>query len=451
MSRMLEGPIAPALAVLALPNVGIVVAQSLATMADAGFVGQLGVVPLAVIALAFPIQALLSMLSQGAVGGGISSAIARALGSGDQDRAEALVFHALIVSVVLGAIYTLIFCIFARHTFYFLGGRGAVLDGTVAYAQIVFGGSILIWVGNSCASVLRGTGNMVVPGTVLVTALLASIPLSGALTLGWLGLPSLGVRGPAIAFLTAFATAGAVMAAYILSGRAGLRIRLSGVRPQRELFADIMRVGLVGGANAVLTIITIIIVTALVGRFGNEALAGYGLGSRLEIMLVPIAFGVGGALTAMVGLNRGAKQFARARRIAWSGGAVVFAICALIGLVAAVAPNWWLDLFTANPGARAVAQTYLQIAGPAYGFFGLGMALYFASQGTGRMELPLAAGAVRTGLVAGLGSVMVLLLGAPLWALFACVAAGLVAFGVLLGAAVRYSRVWNPDTETDRR
>ncbi|MCB1510600.1 MAG: MATE family efflux transporter, partial [Hyphomicrobiaceae bacterium] len=120
MTRLLEGPIAPALAGLALPNAGIVVAQSLATMADAGFVGQLGVVPLAVIALAFPIQALLGMLSQGAVGGGISSAIARALGSGDQERAEALVVHALIISVVLGAIYTLIFSVFARPTFYLL-------------------------------------------------------------------------------------------------------------------------------------------------------------------------------------------------------------------------------------------------------------------------------------------------------------------------------------------
>lgn len=443
--RILEGPIPPVLAGLALPNAAIVVAQSLATVADAYFLGQLGVVPLAAVALAFPIQALLSMLSQGAVGGGISSAIARALGSGDVQRAEALVVHALIISVVLGAIYTLLFAVLARETFQLFGGRGDALEGTVAYAEVLFGATILIWIANSFASVLRGTGNMMVPGVVMVTALLVSIPLSGALTHGWFGLPAFGVRGPALAFVAVFTVSGFLMGAYVISGQAGIRFRLRGVVLKAEMFLDILRVGLVGGANAVLTVLTIIIVTALVGRYGTEALAGYGLGSRLEIMLVPIAFGVGGALTAMVGLNRGARQFARARRVAWFGGGVVFAITGLIGLVAAIAPDLWLNLFTTNPQAREIARTYLHIAGPGYGFFGFAMALYFATQGTGRMELPLLAGAVRTLIIAGGGAFAVLWLQAPLVWLFGFVGAGLVAFGIIMAMVLGFSRVWNPD------
>lgn len=447
MQRLLEGPIAPALAQLAIPNVAIVTAQSLATIADAAFVGQIGVVPLAAIALAFPVQALLGMLSQGAVGGGISSAVARALGAGDQARAEALVIHAIIISVILSAIFTLIFGILARPTFYLLGGRGAALDSTVAYAQILFGGTALIWIGNSFASVLRGTGNMIVPAAVMVTTLTLSIPLSGALTLGWFGLPALGVRGPAVAFVAAFTISGIVLGGYLLSGRAGLHIRLRGISLKAEMFMDILRVGLVAGANAVLTILTIIAVTALVGRYGTAALAGYGLGSRLEIMLVPIAFGVGGALTAMVGTNRGARQFARARRIAWVGGLSVFAICAAIGLTVAIAPTLWLDWFTSNAEARAIAETYLRIAGPTYAFFGLGMALYFATQGTGHMLWPLAAGVFRVAIVVGGGSVLTLGLGAALEWLFVCVTLGLAVFGLTIAGAVKYSAVWNPDRQ----
>lgn len=442
---LLEGAIGPTLARLAVPNVGIVITQSLATIADAFYVGHLGVVPLAVIALAFPVQALLGMLSQGAVGGGISSSVARAIGSGDQERAEAIVAHAVVISLVLGAIFTVVFGILARPTFYILGGRGDVLDGTVAYAHILFGSTILIWLSNSFASILRGTGNMIVPASAMITSLLLSIPLSGALTLGWFGLPALGIRGPATAFVCAFTASGLAMAAYLLSGRAGLRFRLLGVSLKGEIFADILRVGLVSGANAVLTIFTINAVTAMVGRFGTEALAGYGLGSRLEIMLVPIAFGVGGALTAMVGMNRGARQYARARRIAWFGGGTVFAICAVIGMIVTIAPDLWLDLFTTNAAARDIARTYLHTAGPGYAFFGLGMALYFATQGTGRMGWPLAAGVARAVIVAGLGATLTIAFGASLFWLFVCVVAGLVAFGLINAFAVRFTRIWNPD------
>jgi len=445
IKRLLEGPIAPTLALLAIPNLAIVTAQSLATMADAFFVGQVGVVPLAAIAVVFPIQALLGMLSQGAVGGGISSAVARALGANDQPRAEALIIHALLISIALSVLYTITFAVFARPTFHFLGSRGLALDSAVAYAQVLFGGTIVIWVGNTFASVLRGTGNMLVPAIAMGTALVLSIPLSGGLTLGWFGLPAFGVRGPAIAFVLAFSTSGLLMAGYLISGRAGIRLSLKGFTLQRELFSDILRVGLVASGNAVLTILTIVIVTALVGRYGTEALAGYGLGSRLEIMLVPIAFGIGGALTAMVGINRGALAYGRARRIAWLGGMTVFAISTVIGLTVAIYPDLWVDLYTTNPKAQEIARSYLRISGPAYGVFGLGMALYFATQGTGRMMLPLTAGILRTVIVAGVGGLLVVWFAAPLTWLFATVAAGLVVFGGFIAGAVRFSRLWNPD------
>lgn len=444
MRLLVEGPIGPTLARLAAPNILVSAVQTCITVADAIYLGQLGVAPLAAVALVFPIQALMVMMSAGAMGGGVSSSVARALGAGDRGRAEALAAHALVIALVMAAVYTALFAVFARPVFAALGGQGAALDGAAAYAEILFGASVIIWLANTLASVLRGTGNMIVPSAVLIATAVITVVASGTLTLGWFGVPAFGVRGPALAFAGGSTIAAAVLAGYVLLGRAGLRLGLAGLGFRASLFADIMRVGLVACGNALLTIATVAVVTALVGRYGTAALAGYGLGSRLELMLIPLSFGVGGALTAMVGANRGAGEHARARRAAWLGSAAVFAATGALGIVFAIAPDLWIGLFTTDPQAVAFARTYLGIAGPFYGFFGLGMTLYFASQGTGNMVWPFAAGAVRIAVAAGLGAVSALALGLTIEWLFACVAAGLALFGAVIAWSLT-RRVWHPD------
>jgi putative MATE family efflux protein len=377
------------------------------------------------------------------MGGGVASAIARALGAGDKARAEAAVLHALLIALGLAAVYTLLFAVFARPLFAPLGGEGAALDAAVAYAEVLFGGAAVICLANTLAAVLRGTGNMAVPAGIMITTAVLDIGLSGALTLGWAGLPALGVRGPAVAFVAMSAIAAVAMLAYLASARSGFGLRLGGVALSRGLFADILRVGAVACGNALLTIATIVVVTGLVGRYGTAALAGYGLGSRLELMLIPISFGVGGALTALVGANRGSRRFARARRIAWVGGLAVFAVTGAIGVLVGIVPDLWIGLFTADPAAVEFARLYLRIAGPFYGFFGLGMTLYFATQGTGNMVWPFTAGVVRMAVAAGIGAALALWFGAPVGWLFACVALGLVLFGGLIAVSL-LSRLWNP-------
>ncbi len=443
--RLLEEPIGPTLARLAAPNLVVSAAQTLVAIMDAWWVGKLGVAPLAALALVFPVQSLMTMMSAGAMGGGISSAMARALGAGDRERAESLALHALLIAVGMAALFTVVFALFARPLFALLGGRDVALDGAVAYARIMFGGAIVVWAANTLASLLRGTGNMVVPGIVFTATALVNVPLSGALTLGWVGFPALGVAGPAAAAIITFGIAAAVMAGYLATGRGGVRFALLGVRLQASTFLDILKVGLVACGNALLTIATIVIVTGLVGLYGTAALAGYGLGSRLELLLIPITFSLGGAMTAMVGVNRGAKAFARARAIAWTGGLAVFCITGLIGITVAVAPDLWIGLFTTDAAAAEIARRYLAIAGPLFAFFGLGQALYFATQGTGRMIEPFLAGSARLAIAGGGGAIVVLGLAWPLTALFICVAAGFAIFGGMLGYAIWRGPTWNPD------
>ena len=181
-------------------------------------------------------------------------------------------------------------------------------------------------------------------------------------------------------------------------------MRLKAARLRWAFFSDILRVGAVGSLSTLQTTLTVALTTGLVGAAaGPQAVAGYGTGSRLEYLLIPLVFGVGAPLVAMVGANIGAGQNRRALRIAMTGGALAFAATEAIGLAAAFWPEAWLNLFGADPTMVTTGKDYLRSVGPAYGFFGLGLALYFASQGAGKLMWPLFAGFARLVIAVGGG------------------------------------------------
>ena len=181
---MLAGPIVPTILALAMPNVLNVAMQSLVSISDGWFVGQLGIVDLAALALVFPTQMTLGMMSAGAMGGGISSSVARALGAGNRAAAEAAAAHALAIALGMSVLFAVVFVGFGRTIYGALGGSGAALDRAEAFATVLFLGCAAHWVANSMASVLRGTGDMKTPGYALVATAALQIPLTGALTLG---------------------------------------------------------------------------------------------------------------------------------------------------------------------------------------------------------------------------------------------------------------------------
>ena len=388
---MLGGPIVPTILTLAAPNVLNVAMQSLVSISDGFFIGQLGTIDLAALALVFPSQMALGQMSAGAMGGGISSSVARAMGSNDRAAAEAAAAHGLVIALGMAALFAVIFVGFGRAIYGALGGSGGALDRAVSFANVLFLGCAAHWIANSMASVLRGTGDMKTPGYALVVAAALQIPLTGALTLGWLRLPRLGIQGPAAAAVISFTFAALWMLLPLIGPKATLRLAWPAAGFRWRSFNDILKVGLIACLVVILTNGTVLLVTGLIGRAGDSAIAGYGIGSRLEYMLVPISFGVGAALTALVGTNIGAGQYSRARRMAWSGALMAGGIAAVIGLVVAIRPDLWLGLFTHDPAALASGRTYLSIVGPVYGFFGVAMALYFASQGTGEMMWPVVA------------------------------------------------------------
>jgi putative MATE family efflux protein len=424
--RLLNAPIVPTLVRLSAPGLLLVAFQSMIAIGDTYFVGLLGTGPLAGLALVFPLVMLLQMTSAGAMGGGVSSAISRALGAGDARRARRLVVHALVIAAAMGIAFTLLVLLFGPAMYGLLGGEGDSLRAALAYSNTLFAGAIVVWAANTLSSVLRGTGNMMLPAATLVGAAIVHVPLSACLVLGIGPLPQLGIAGAAVAYITAFGVATAVMAAVVFRRASALRPQGADFRLEWPLFREILRVGALSVLNAVQTVFTAVVLTGLVGRYGAAALAGYGVGLRLELLQIPLVFAIGQALVVLVGIHVGAGQGERARRIAWVGAGLAAWVSLLIGIVVSLFPLAWVSLFSGDPAVLESGARYLRTVAPFYPFLAAGIALYFASQGAGSVLWPFLAGSARLAIVLAGGFLV-----GSLQGIFAVIAFATAAYGAL--------------------
>ncbi len=435
---LLSAPLLPTLLRFALPNMLAMVATALAAIAETAYVGSFGVASLAGMALVFPMVMLQGMLSAGAMGGGVSSAISRAFGAGQPERANALAVHAMWIGVAAGTVYMLLMLAFGPALFAALGGQGEALAQALAYANVAFLGSVFIWLVNTFSSVVRGSGNMKVPSATLLLVAVGQVFVGGALGLGWGPLPRLGMAGVAAGQVVANFAGAAFLLFYMGTGRARVQLRVRSTPLQWAMARDILKVGALACLSPLQTVLTILILTRLVSHFGTNALAGYGIGTRLEFLLVPIAFAVGVASVPLVGMAIGAGKIARARQAAWTAAAMAAVLLGVLGLVVALAPGLWIQHFTQDPAVIASATLYFQWAGPFYGLFGLGLCLYFSSLGAGKAFGPVLAGTVRL-LVVAAGGAALAWAQTPPWTIFALVGLGMAAYGLATVAAVRFT------------
>jgi putative MATE family efflux protein len=433
-----NGPILSTLLRLSIPNVIAMLVAALVVIAETWYVGRLGTVSLAAMALVFPFSMLTQMMSAGAMGGGVSSAISRALGASDAERAHTLAVHALVIGVVIGILYAATFIAFGPALYRLLGGKDDVLAQAIAFSDVLFIGAAGVWLMNTLASVLRGTGNMRVPSVTILVSSAMQIAIGGALGLGVeaLAIPRLGLPGVAVGTIAAFYGGSAFLLWYLLTGQGRLTLKFRGVRLQWPMFSDILKVGALACLSSVQLVLAVLVITGLVARLGLATLAGYSIGQRLEFLLVPVAFGIGVASVPMVGIAIGEGNIIRAREIAWTAAMVSAINLALIGGIVTVWPQLWAGIFSADPAVLASAQQYLQTVGPAFAFFGFGLTLYFASQGSGKILGPVLASTTRLIVVAAVGSWLSASSAGP-QAMFALVAAAMVVYGAATGFAVR--------------
>ena len=432
---LLEGPIVATLLRLAPANLVVnVVLIAVTASVDAYFVGQLGLEALAGLALVFPPLMLMQQMANASMGGAIAAAVGRAIGGGRRDDAAALVVHALIIACAMGALFTPLFVGLGPILYARLGGRDAVLDAALDYGNAIFAGAAVYWLLGALTSVVRGTGQVALLAWVYLGAEVLHILLVPVLVFGLGPVPALGPAGAGIATVTSFAASTAVLAWYLASGRTSVTLSLSNFRLQRAMFGEILKVGVPMSALPLFNNLALAALTAYAGLLGTAALAGFGIGVRLEYLLYPINFGLGAGVLAMVSTNIGARQFERAGRIAWIGAGLSVGVMWLVGVFALTAPGLWSGLFTDDPEIRRATAVYLGVVGMAYVFIAPNT-LMSAFQSTRQPQFPLLAALSRLVVVAIGGWIATQLMDASLLGLGIVTFAGLVAMGSVLTLA----------------
>ncbi len=435
--EFLTKPIIPLLIRMSAPNTIAFFIQSLVVLTEVWFISRLGTNSLAAVALAFPLLMITQTMSGGALGGAITSAIARSMGADDIEKAERLIWHSIIISLGGAISFLILFLLFGKQLLFLLGGRGEILQESYAYCSILFFGGILLWLSGSLSAVLRGMGNMRFPATLMVITSSIQVILSGGFILGWFGLPKLGVPGAAVAVLISSALMVTVILFKLRSKSIPASLRKERFQLRKILFDNIFEVAIPASLSPLLVVSTILVLTGLVGRFGTEALAGYGIGSRVEFLMIPLIFGIGTAMTSIVGANIGALNIDRAEKVGILGGSTAGFVSILIGLTLAVFPEAWIQFFTDDIKAFEVTKKYIQIVGPFYIFQGIGLSLYFASQGANAMKWPTIATIARFIIACAGGGISVYWLDLGIESIFISSSAAMAIFGLMIFISIK--------------
>ncbi|HYV56992.1 MAG TPA: MATE family efflux transporter [Candidatus Nitrosopolaris sp.] len=370
---------------LAAPTTLVMAVAAVSNVVYTYFVSRLGVEAIGAVSLVFPVSILAITTMVGGIGAGASSAMARALGAGRPRAAAALAGQALLLSGALGIAFGLGMQVAAPALFRVMGASGAVHESASRFARILFGGAVITFVGGMFDSVMRGEGNVRVPAIWSTTSLMLQMVCTPLFmfTFHW------GLMGAPIAMLTGQLIAIVPRALWVLGGRAvvrpAFRLPQFTLAPTRE----ILRVGVPAALSMSITNVGLMVLTAVVTRLGDADLAAFGLGTRLDFLLMSFGYGFGAAVLTLVGLATGARRQDRTRAFVMRGGAIAALLLAIPGLGLCWRPGVWLGLFTDDPGIQAVGARYFRLIGPSYPFVGISMIIGFAFQGLGRATVPL--------------------------------------------------------------
>jgi Na+-driven multidrug efflux pump len=286
---------------------------------------------------------------------------------------------------------------------------------------------------------------MRISALVILGSSAIQIIVGGVFGLGFGPIPRLGLVGVAIGTIVATAGASIFLIWYLVTGQGRLTLSLRNFRLanfEGTLFKDILKVGAIACFSPLQSVLSTLLITGFIARLGTTALAGYSIGQRLEFLLIPIAFGIGVAAVPMVGMAIGAGDVARARKVAWTAGLVSAFNLGMIGLLVTLLPGIWADLFTDDQVVLSAAYQYLRWAGPCFGFFGLGLTLYFASQGSGKVLGPTLASTIRLIFIGVIGYWLTTWALEP-WPFFALVGAGMMIYGAATALSIRIT-TWGP-------
>lgn len=368
--KLTEGSVSRHLVNLTVPMIWGVFAVIAFNLADTYFVGQLGTKPLAAMSFTFPVVMTLGSLAMG-LGVGASSIIARAIGEGDRQKVQRLTTDSLTLSLLVVGLFVLLGLATIDPLFSTLGAGPDVLPLIRQYMQIWYFGMIFLVVPMVGNSAIRASGNTKVPSIIMIVAGGINIVLDPLFILGWGGFPRLEVAGAALA--TVISRAMTLVAALLFLHYRERMLCFNLPKPEQVLnsWKSILYVGLPAAATNMVTPISIGFITSIIAFYGPEAVAGFGIASRIESLALIVPMALAAIIGPFVGQNWGAKQYDRVTLSLRQSS--LFCACwgTLTAAILAVSARWLPSLFDSNPEVVAIAATYLLFVPISYGAMGI--------------------------------------------------------------------------------
>ncbi len=350
---------------------------------DTWFIGQVGDRELAAYGFGFPILMIVTSVAIG-LGAGTSSVVARSIGSGNHRRTKRLATDSLILSFLITAVICLIGIFTIRPLFLLLGAPEDMIPMLRSFMTILYFGVPFVVVGMVGMATMRATGDTRLPSKMMIFGAVLNVILDPILIFGLGPIPAMGLNGAAMAALLA---RGAIFFAtlYMLAWRLDMvSFKLPHADEIRKSWRDILHVGLpAAGTNAIVPV-GAAIVTAMIARFGPDAVAGFGVASRIESLMLVIYYAMSSVIGPFVGQNLTAGKEARIHRslrlctLFCLGSGVV--IAALLALGSGFLPT----LFSDSEDVQSVTRVFLLIAPISYGTYGMVMVMNAAFNGLGK-------------------------------------------------------------------
>jgi len=383
MTRNLtEGSIAKNILALSWPTMIAMLLQVGFNIVDTIFVGRLGTNAIAAISVVFPAVFFMFAVGNG-LAIGTSSLIARYVGAKRYVEADNAAEHSFIISFVLIIIFSVMGLLFADKLFVLIGATPEVVALATKYSRWIFGFSIFMFLSITSIAILRGLGDMKIPMIGMVAATLLNIILDPLLIFGIGPFPRLEIDGAAIATIISRFFATVIMLGFIFSPVTKVSIKPRHFKFKKFFIKEILRVGIPSSAQQSMLSIGIGVLTRIVALFGPVAIAAYGIGFRVESLVILPVLGIATAVITMVGQNVGAKKFERAEKTVWAASKLAFLFVFFLALLLFIFPRFWFSIFTEDTTLIRYGVYFLRITSPAYLFVSVALIVAAAFQGAG--------------------------------------------------------------------
>lgn len=386
---LLDGPVAKNLFYLSLPVIVINLLHTAYNLADTFWLGQYSGDALAAITFAFPLVFFLISLGMGlAVAGSVL--VAQYEGSGKSGRRDYAASQTVAFSALAAVLIGAFGYVFIGDIVGLLGATGNVAASAAGYLKVISVGLFSMFGFLVFQSLMRGFGDTVTPMLLMLGTVMLNIIIDPFFIFGWWILPEMGVEGAAIATVLSRTLSLAIGIGILFSGRRGLEISLSEMKPDLSFFKKMMHIGVPASVEGAGRSISVNAVTAVVGwSFANPVVAGFGIGVRIFSMIFLPAAAVGRGVESMTGQNVGAENFDRAGETAREGAKYTFAILTFLGVLTFVFADSIASVFIdqAKENSEIIAQTgteFLRYVALSFGFIGILRAYNGSFRGAGK-------------------------------------------------------------------